>query len=266
MSIFKTSDNVELNFHLYGTGKPLILITGFGGYQEVWTKQVSYLRKMGYSVLTYDHRNMGKSQRTAKGQSLERITKDLIELLSFLKITRSTFIGHSMGGSIIYNLLKIKPQIIDIAVIIDQSPYMLNTKSWHYGFMNFTLENYQDLTLLAPQVHETIHGIDSSVMTELLPAKIAYSFDRKANLDLLQEHVQLDWRKIIKRSSQKMIIFAAEKSPYYPFQFANWMAEQNPQITAAIVPNCGHDIMAEVPQQFNQLLRHFLLLNHYLPQ
>lgn len=132
--------------------------------------------------------------------------------------------------------------------------------------MNFTLENYQDLTLLTPQVHETFHGIDSSVMTELLPAKIAYPFDRKANLDLLQEHVQLDWRTIIKRSSQKMIIFAAEKSPYYPFQFANWMAEQNPQITVAIVPNCGHDIIAEVPQQFNQLLRHFLLLNHYLPQ
>lgn len=266
MTIFKTSDNVELNFHFYDTGKPLVLITGFGGYQEVWTKQVSYLRKMGYSVLTYDHRNMGKSQRTRKGQSLERLTKDLIELLNFLKITRATFIGHSMGGSIIYNLLKVKPQIIDLAFIIDQSPYMLNTKTWSYGFMNLTLKNYPKLIPLTPKVHETLHGIDNSVMANLLPAKIANPFDRKANLDLLQEHVQLDWRKIIKISSQKLIIFAAEKSPYYPFQFANWMAKQNPQITAVIVPNCGHDIMAEIPRQFNQLLRHFLLLNHYLPQ
>lgn len=43
------------------------------------------------------------------------------------------------------------------------------------------------------------------------------------------------------------------------------MSQQNSKIDHVIVDNCGHDIMAEVPDRFNQLLRHFLLKNRYLP-
>ena len=139
---FKTSDDVKIAYSINGKGKPIILITGFGGYQEIWTAQKQYLLQMGYQVITYDHRNMGKSERTAKGQTLSRLTQDLIELLNFLQISQAVFVGHSMGGSVIYNLLKVKPEIIKFAIIIDQSPYMLNTSNWHYGFMNYTKDNF----------------------------------------------------------------------------------------------------------------------------
>ena len=265
MSFFETSDHVKLSYHITGNGRPLVLLTGFGGYQEIWTDQVAYLNKMGYAVLTYDHRNMGRSQRTAKGQTLKRLTTDLVELLTFLKISHASFIGHSMGGSVLYHLLRSNPEVVDLGMIIDQSPYMLNNQSWKYGFLNYTAENFQKETLNIPKVHETLHGIDRQILTCLTPVKIAYPFDRLANINLLREHVQLDWRQTIRTTQRKLIIFAAKKSPYYNYQFANWAAAQNDKITAVIVENCGHDIMAEIPQQFNQLVRHFLLQNHYLP-
>ncbi|WP_254260494.1 alpha/beta fold hydrolase [Lactobacillus helveticus] len=59
-------------------------------------------------------------------------------------------------------------------------------------------------------------------------------------------------------------VIAAVKSPYYNFLFAKWMAAQNDQINMALVDNCGHDIMAEVSDRFNQILRHFSLKNRYL--
>ena len=32
---FKTSDGIRINYYVYGTGKPVVLIHGFGGYQQI---------------------------------------------------------------------------------------------------------------------------------------------------------------------------------------------------------------------------------------
>jgi len=266
MSYYLTSDRVKLNYHVYGNGRPIVLVTGFGGYQEIWTKQVSYLLNMGYQVITYDHRNMGESEKTLNGHTLQRLTDDLIGLAKFLNISHATFIAHSMGGSVLYDLIQTKPNLVDLACIVDQTPYMLNTKDWHFGFMNYTLENYKEQSKIIPEVHETLHGLDTEVFNELNLVKTKYPFDRQSNMDLLQEHIKQDWRNIIITTTQKIVVFAAKKSPYYNYQFAEWMAKHNSRIEYAVLDDCGHDIMAEVPRRFNQLLRHFLLKNRYLPE
>ena len=95
--LFETSDNVKINYELTGKGKTIVLVNGFGAYQEIWSAQVPFLNNLGYQVLTYDHRNMGKSQRTERGHNIVRLTQDLEELISFLKIKQAIFMGHSMG-------------------------------------------------------------------------------------------------------------------------------------------------------------------------
>lgn len=262
--IFKTSDGIKLNYQLRGQGKPVVLINGFGSYQGIWYEQVEYLTKMGYAVLTFDHRNMGASQRTKSGHTLQRLTDDLIELLTYLKISEAAFIGHSMGGSILLDLIKTKPSLVKLAIIVDQSPYMLNTSSWPYGFMNYTPDNYLTETQKIPAVRETLNGLSSAVAGKLAQEKVAHPFDRQDNLDLLQEHSKLDWRNVIKETQVKLVFVAAKSSPYYDYRFTNWIKDNNSQAEIAIVENCGHDIMAEIPQRFNQLLRHFLLKNRYL--
>lgn len=265
MCFFKTSEDVKINYHLYGKGQPIVLVCGFGGYQEIWTDQVEYLVKMGYQVLTFDHRNMGQSEHTIHGHTLQKLTDDLVELCQYLKISRAVFIGHSMGGSVLYDLIETRPDLVALAIIVDQSPYMLNTDDWTYGFMNYTSANFLTETLKKPVVNETLHGIDFKVLKKIINVKIAHPFNRQANIDLLQEHVQLDWRGLTKATNKKLIVVAAKKSPYYNYQFSKWMSQQNSKIDHVIVDNCGHDIKAEVPDRFNQLLRHFLLKNRYLP-
>ena len=137
--LFETSDNVKINYELTGKGKTIVLVNGFGAYQEIWSAQVPFLNNLGYQVLTYDHRNMGKSQRTERGHNIVRLTQDLEELISFLKIKQAIFMGHSMGASIIFCLIKRWPTVVKRALVVDQSPKMLNDKNWKYGFMDFSL-------------------------------------------------------------------------------------------------------------------------------
>lgn len=69
---------------------------------------------------------------------------------------------------------------------------------------------------------------------------------------------------VVKDSQVPIDVIAAVQSPYYNFLFAKWMTTQNDRVNMSLVDNCGHDIMAEVPDRFNQILRHFLLKNRYL--
>lgn len=257
---FLTDDKIELDYNVYGKGKPVVLIAGFGGYQEIWQLQVKYLVAMNYQVITYDHRNHGASQRSTEGLNMDRLIRDLHELIEYLNLDKPLLIGHSMGASVCYGYLS-KYDNVAAIMGVDQTAKMLNDSNWKYGFMNIDLDNYVETVSRPAHVHETFRGLDSRINSELVQVKNQYPFDRRANLPLLFDHVTKDWREAIKKSSHPIMLVAAEDSPYYNSDFSKVMAEEGKNVTSSIVSNCGHDIMAEVPETFNQLMRHFVLSN-----
>ncbi|WP_334330259.1 alpha/beta fold hydrolase [Companilactobacillus sp. HBUAS59699] len=260
MMKFLTDDNIQLDYNVYGKDKPIILIAGFGGYQEIWQLQVDYLVGMNYQVITYDHRNHGASQRTQSGLNMARLIQDLHELIEYLKLDKPLLIGHSMGASVCYGYLT-KYDNVAAVMGVDQTVKMLNDSEWHYGFMNIDSNNYKEIVSKPAKVHETVNGLDTRVMSRLSAAKNNYPFDRKANLPLLFDHVTKDWRRAVQKSSHPIMLVAARDSPYYNSDFASMITSKSEHVNSAIVENCGHDIMAEVPEIFNQLMRHFVLSN-----
>lgn len=256
--LFKTSDNVKIDYEIVGKGRPIVLVNGFGAYQEIWSAQVPFLNKLGYQVITYDHRNMGKSQRTEKGHNIERLTQDLFELVSFLQIKKAIFMGHSMGASIIFCLMKDYHDLIKQALIIDQSPKMLNDNEWQYGFMDYTRKNYLEKCQERPSVHETYAGLDDDVYAKLMQAKQDNPFDRKDNVDLLENHMSLDWRSVLENTEIQTTFFVAKESPYYREGYEKWLEQRNIKIDSLIMSPSGHVIMAEIPKQFNNKLRAIL--------
>src|SRR5699024_12849637 len=102
---FVTNDGIKINYQIKGNGKPIIFVAGLGGYQEVWTMLVDYFTQMGYQVITYDHRNFGRSQRTKNDHTLQRLTADLIELVQCLVIKQDVFGDHPRGRSSLLNVI-----------------------------------------------------------------------------------------------------------------------------------------------------------------
>ena len=141
---FKTSDGIRINYYVYGAGKPVVLIHGFGGYQQIWCLQIKNLIQQGYQVITYDQRNHGASTRDEQLDSIELLIKDLYELLNYLNVAKPFLIGHSMGASVIYGFLSLYTDFpLSGVIAIDQSPKMLNTIQWPYGYMDVTRASYK---------------------------------------------------------------------------------------------------------------------------
>ncbi|VDG32571.1 alpha/beta hydrolase [Lactobacillus sp.] [Lactiplantibacillus mudanjiangensis] len=258
---FVTSDGVRLAYQEAGqpTWPAVVFVNGFGGYQAVWTAQIDYLVALKVRVITYDHRNSGASQHTTRGLTINRLAQDLVELCHQCQVTRPLLVGHSMGASVTWAALAQQQLAIRAILSVDQSPKMLNTPTWPYGFQQVTTATLANALNQRPTTSETLHGLVPIVAQPLVNAKAAHPFDKQANQPLLRDHYQQDWRSTLVASTVPVTMIQAQQSPYYQSGYGEWLHQQNPHVTAVTLPDCGHDPMAEIPVGFNQTLRHFVL-------
>lgn len=252
-----TRDNKRINYDIKGTGQPLVFIHGFGGYQQIWTDQVDFFVGQGYQVITYDQRNHGASVRDSQLDAISVLIDDLKDLLDGLKLDAPILVGHSMGASVIYGFISKYPDYpLSKIVAVDQSPKMLNTPAWKYGYMEITRANYK----LRLKMHnkETLNGIDDNVFWKLSVVKKQFPFIKDDNLELLYDHARKDWRQSLLDCKVPMLLVTANQSPYFNGEFAEEFVAENSNLIHVSIDQSGHVIMAEQPDEFNQVLLDFV--------
>ncbi|MBC2715592.1 MAG: alpha/beta hydrolase [Desulfobacteraceae bacterium] len=81
-----------------------------------WKYQVGKFRE-SYQVLTYDARAQGNSDLSDLPLTLTQHAKDLVDLLTFLKIKKAHFIGISLGARISLAFTKLQPQKVNSLIL-----------------------------------------------------------------------------------------------------------------------------------------------------
>lgn len=252
-----TRDGKKLNYYVQGSGQPIIFIHGFGGYQQIWTDQIDFFDQQGYQVITYDQRNHGASYRESQLDRFDILIDDLKDLLDTLQVDNPILVGHSMGASVIYGFTsKYSNYPLSKVITVDQSPKMLNTPSWKYGYMDITRANYK----LRLKMHnkETLNGIDDNVFWKLKVAKEQFPFVKDDNLELLYDHARKDWRDSLINCKVPMLLVTANQSPYFDGKFADEFVYKNANISHVAIDQSGHVVMAEQPDTFNQELLNYI--------
>ena len=246
-----------------GSGLPVVLLAGFGGYKEIWTAQLADLKGQLH-LISMDYRGQGASGGTI-ASNLATLADDVAQLLKQLQVVQPVIVGHSLGASVIAALRQRHPELaVRGVVIVDQSPKMCNTTDWPFGFNGLTPATCQQLLHTPVIRHETLRGLVPSVLTRLIHAESQHPFDRANAIPLLMDHFTADWRSVALRETVPTLLMTARQSPYFHNGYGQWLATRNTMIQEIRVADCGHDIMAEDPAAFNQTLWHFMKrLNHF---
>jgi pimeloyl-ACP methyl ester carboxylesterase len=88
----------KIFYRSIGSGKPVMLVHGFGENGNVWDKQVDFLKDKFYLIIP-DLPGSGRSEMIAD-MSMEGMAEVLHSIIHEEKIDQWTVIGHSMGGYI----------------------------------------------------------------------------------------------------------------------------------------------------------------------
>jgi 3-oxoadipate enol-lactonase len=99
-----TVDGHDLHYLQRGEGEPLLLVMGMSGTHLSWGDPFLDALASDFSVITYDHRGVGKSSRIDKGFTLDQLADDAAALLDALGLESAHVVGVSMGGMVAQQL------------------------------------------------------------------------------------------------------------------------------------------------------------------
>lgn len=99
-----TYQHKRIFYRISGTGKPVILVHGFGEDGEVWRHQVEYLEKQ-FKLIVPDLPGSGKSEQI-DDMSMEGLAEAIHAIMHDEGIEACPVIGHSMGGYITLALVE----------------------------------------------------------------------------------------------------------------------------------------------------------------
>ncbi len=93
----------QVYYHIYGQGKTIILLHGFGETGNIWKNQIDYLQA-NFKVIVPNLPGSGKSPFNEAIQSISDYADCLIELITQTCKNDFIILGHSMGGYITLEL------------------------------------------------------------------------------------------------------------------------------------------------------------------
>jgi non-heme chloroperoxidase len=268
MTDLVVDDGVRIEYVESGPadGRPVLLLAGFTAAASTWLYQVPALVRAGCRVIAVDLRGHGTADHP-EGQTMARRAADVDALLTALDLRDAVLVGQSLGGNTVWAYLDaFGEDRVAGAVIVDQTPRMLNGPDWPHGFYGYDDTNAD--TFFATHVpRDTGHGTPiwrrGMRLVRLLRAartapKRASPDLTTAELGLLADHAHADWRPVIERTGIPVLFVAAAESELWPAEHAAAAAALGASATSAVIPNDGHPANIEQPAAFNRLLLGFL--------
>ncbi len=110
-------DDIVIAYREYGSGVPLLLISGYGSKMTVWRGLFLSQLYSKYKVIIFDNRGMGLTTLGTKEYTLHQCAEDSKGLLDALGIKKAFILGYSMGASVAQELVLKYPKMVKKLVL-----------------------------------------------------------------------------------------------------------------------------------------------------
>ena len=115
-------NGVTLGYSEFGSGEPILMVTGFGNTIGDWNETFIGILASKYHVYTYDHRGMGYSSDNNATPSISLYADDAAQLITALGYDSMNVYGVSMGSSVSQQLVIDHPERVR-KLVLDSATY-----------------------------------------------------------------------------------------------------------------------------------------------
>jgi pimeloyl-ACP methyl ester carboxylesterase len=260
----KTVHGVNVSFDDYGSGEPVILVTGTGGRGREWSAhQVPALTSAGYRAITIDNRGVPPTDRGPDGFTVDDMAADVVGLIGSLGLGACRIVGFSLGGIIVLEALLKYPELFSQAVIMGTRG---RTDALHSALSAATAELENSGIELPPRYAAVVRALqylsprtlndeqllrDWLDILELSPVDVEINRAQRG-LDLIDNRLE-DYRKI----SCPCLVIGFQDDLIVPPFFCREIADSIPGAKYEEVPGCGHYGHLEQPTVINRLMASF---------
>lgn len=248
-------DGRDFAWREYGSGRPLILIHGWGCSPSIFNPLM--IRLPGYRSLAPDLPGYGAST-PASAVDLDALCDDFISWFDGLDLTSLTLLGWSLGGIIAQQLALRLPQRIERLILVATTPCFVATPDWQHGLNDTavralardfkrapdpTLENFWKM-----QFHDNVPR----------PPAVHPTLDLNTAIGGLELLRRIDLRSRVKEITRPTLIVHGRDDQIIPIGAGQFLAESLPCSLFHAIDNCGHVPFLSAKEEVGATLREFL--------
>ncbi|SIS87878.1 Pimeloyl-ACP methyl ester carboxylesterase [Zobellia uliginosa] len=238
-------------------------VHGAGGSSSIWYKQLREFKKH-FNILLLDLRGHGDSKPSLKDAfddkyTFDYITEDILEVLDYLKIQKSHFIGISLGTVLIRNLAEKHPDRVE-SMVLGGAIIRLDMRFrilMGFGGLFKSLVPYIWLYKL----------FTFAIMPDGNHKESRLLFVREAKRMYQKEFVR--WYKMGSQINRLLRFFRAGDvdiptlyvmggEDYLFLPSVKKMVQKQSQSSLLTIEHCGHVVNVEQPQLFNRFVIDFV--------
>ncbi|MBU3060280.1 alpha/beta hydrolase [Nocardia sp. NEAU-G5] len=143
MPTFQTpTDGTTLAYEDYGTGTPIVFVSGWSLPCDQWERQVPFFLDNGYRCVLLDRRGHGRSDRPSSGYDTDTRADDLAGLIEHLDLRDAILVSHSGGGAEVVRYLTRHgaDRVTRIALLAATLPFLRQTEDNPIGIPDELIE------------------------------------------------------------------------------------------------------------------------------
>ena len=248
-----------LSFHYTdwgGDGPPLVMLHGLSGHARTWDHTAAALSDR-YRVLALDQRGHGDSD-WAPEYGIGLMAADLLAFMDALQLREVTLMGLSMGGLVSFVFAAAHPERVRRLMVLDIGPEIAPAGSRNVSAAMaasdvFASEDEAFAQARAANPRPTDETLRHRVRHNLRSqpdGTLTFKYDKVlrsqpgAWLELTADQLWAAWRSV----RCPVLLVRGEDSPILAAETAQRMLAENPNVSFASIPDCGHSITLDRPQ------------------
>ena len=255
-----SSSGADLAVEVRGEGTPILFIHGFPLDRTMWRHQLAGLSR--WKRIAPDLRGAGASSAPADGYSVSRYADDIVQVLDTLGLERTVVCGLSLGGYLLFELLRRHATRVRAAVFC-------NTKA--AADSAEARRGREEMAALAER--EGTGAIAERLLPQLLaPATFAAQPDVVAHVREMINRTPVagvvgalramrdrpDSTPMLGGINVPTLVVAGEEDKITPAEAMRAMAHAIPGAQFAVIPAAGHLAPLEQPLATSRTLADFL--------
>jgi pimeloyl-ACP methyl ester carboxylesterase len=251
---------MELYFREFGAGEPVIILHGLFGFSDNWQTIAKSLASQ-YLVITPDLRNHGRSPHLPS-HTYEEMAEDLRLFMENHWMHSAVLIGHSMGGKVAMQMALNHPDMVEKLIVVDIAPGKAADN--HSGIFEALL--WMDLSVMQARADiesYLVSRIPDMGTRQFLLKNITRNDDGKfawkMNLPVLWRHFPDILDAVTGEPFDKPALFVrGDRSDYIKDADTALIMTLFPQAEIKTIPNAGHWVHADKPNELITVISEFL--------
>ena len=240
-----------------GKGFPFVFVHGYLGSSKMWNFQKEFFSKH-YRVIIPALPGFGESHNVKSLDSINKMARQVIDLLDQKNIDKFNLIGHSMGGMIVQEITKL---------IGDRVNKLICFATGSIGEIPGRFETIDE-------TREKLKKDGTEVSFSRVSKKWFVKGDKDKNYFLCKNAVKdvsleaadnallamKNWRgkEDLKNIKNETLIIWGDKDTSYNFDQVDTLNKNIKNSRLEIFKDCAHNVHLEQPDEFNNLVQKFI--------